>query len=117
MLLEEFLQPLEVTQHRPGVAIRVPPRRINEILRGKSRITADTAVRLSRYFGTTNRFWLNLQIRSDLEVESITLAQRWTRSVPLECVILELNRSASRPGRRGDFRELPRVRRTPAHWM
>ena len=57
------------TMGRLAVAIGVPPRRINEIVHGKRRITADTALRLSRYFGTTDRFWLNLQSRFDLEVE------------------------------------------------
>jgi antitoxin HigA-1 len=69
VLMEEYLQPLEVTQHRLAVAIGVPPRRINEIVHGKRRISADTALRLSRYFGTSERFWLNLQGRYDLEVE------------------------------------------------
>lgn len=69
VLLEDFLEPLGVTQHRLAVSIGVPPRRINEIVHRKRRITADTALRLSRFFGTTDRFWLNLQTRFDLEVE------------------------------------------------
>lgn len=69
VLLEEFLEPLEVTQHRLALSIGVPPRRINEIVHGKRRVTADTALRLARYFGTTDRFWLNLQTRYDLEIE------------------------------------------------
>lgn len=69
ILAEEYLGPLGITQHRLAVSIGVPPRRINEIVHGKRRITADTALRLSRYFGTTERFWLNLQSRYDLEVE------------------------------------------------
>ena len=69
VLLEEFLVPLEVIQHRLAVSIGVPPRRINEIVHGKRRITADTALRLARYFATTDRFWLNLQTRYDLEIE------------------------------------------------
>jgi addiction module HigA family antidote len=60
---------MEVSQHRLAVAVGVPPRRINEIVHGKRRITADTALRLARYFGTTDHFWLNLQTRFDLEVE------------------------------------------------
>ena len=67
VLLEELLGPLEVTQHHLAVAIGVPPRRINEIVHGKRSITADTALRLSRYFGTSDRFWINLQTRYDLE--------------------------------------------------
>ena len=69
VLLEDFLTPLEVTQHHLAVSIGVPPRRINEIVHGKRRVTADTALRLARYFGTTDRFWLNLQTRYDLEIE------------------------------------------------
>jgi addiction module HigA family antidote len=67
VLTEEFLEPLEVTQHRLAMDINVPPRRINEIVHGKRRITADTALRLARYFGTSDQFWLNLQSRFDLE--------------------------------------------------
>ena len=69
VLLEDFLLPLGVTQHHVAVSIGVPPRRINEIVHGKRRITADTSLRLARYFGTSDRFWLNLQSRFDLEVE------------------------------------------------
>ncbi len=69
VLLLEYLEPLGVTQRRLALAIGVPPRRINEIVHGKRRISADTALRLARYFGTTERFWLNLQGRYDLEVE------------------------------------------------
>jgi addiction module HigA family antidote len=69
VLLVEFLEPMGVTQHRLAVAIGVPPRRINEIVHRNRRITADTALRLSRYSGTTDRFWLNLQTRFDLETE------------------------------------------------
>lgn len=66
ILAEEYLGPLGVTQHRLAVDIGVPPRRINEIVHGKRRISADTALRLARYFGTSERFWLNLQGRYDL---------------------------------------------------
>jgi addiction module HigA family antidote len=62
-------QPLSVSQYRLAKAIDVPARRINEIVHGQRRITADTALRLSRYFGTSERFWLNLQARYDLETE------------------------------------------------
>jgi addiction module HigA family antidote len=70
ILMEEYLKPLGITQHRLAVSIHVPPRRINEIVHGKRRITADTALRLARFFGTSDLFWLNLQARYDLEVES-----------------------------------------------
>ncbi len=69
ILLKEFLQPLGVSQYQLAKAVVVPPRRINEIVHGQRRITADTALRLSRYFGTSERFWLNLQARYDLETE------------------------------------------------
>jgi addiction module HigA family antidote len=69
ILAEEFLGPLGITQHKLAVAIGVPPRRINEIVHGTRRISADTALRLSRYFGTSERFWMNLQGRYDLETE------------------------------------------------
>lgn len=67
ILLEEFLKPLGITQYRLAVDIHVPPRRINEIVHGKRSITADTALRLARYFGTSEQFWLNLQSQYDLE--------------------------------------------------
>ena len=86
ILMEEFLEPLAVSQNRLTVAIGVPPRRINEIVHGKRRITADTALRLARYFGTTDRFWLNLQIRYDLEVEKDHLGNSLDRIEPLEAV-------------------------------
>ncbi len=69
ILLEEFLTPLDVSQYQLAKAVDVPARRINEIVHGQRRITADTALRLSRYFGTSERFWLNLQARYDLEIE------------------------------------------------
>lgn len=74
VLLEEYLEPLGITRHRLAVAISVPPRRINEIVHGKRGVSADTALRLARYFGTSERFWLNLQGRYELEVERDRLA-------------------------------------------
>ena len=84
VLIEEFLEPLSVTQHRLAVAIGVPPRRINEIIHGTRRITADTALRLSRYFGTSDRFWLNLQTRYDLEMEKDHLGDALQQIRPLQ---------------------------------
>lgn len=84
VLLEDFLTPLEVTQHHLAVSIGVPPRRINEIVHGKRRITADTALRLARYFGTTDRFWLNLQTRFDLEIEKDKLGTALDDIRPLQ---------------------------------
>lgn len=75
ILAEEFLEPLAVSQNKVAVSIGVPPRRINEIVHGKRRITADTALRLARYFGTSADFWLNLQTRYDLEIESDYLGE------------------------------------------
>jgi antitoxin HigA-1 len=69
ILLEEFLMPLEVSQYHLAKELGVPARRINEIVHGQRRISADTALRLARYLGTSERFWMNLQARYDLEVE------------------------------------------------
>jgi addiction module HigA family antidote len=85
ILAEEYLEPLGVTQHRLAVAIGVPPRRINEIVHGKRGITADTALRLARFFGTSERFWLNLQCRYDLEREKDNIADALARIQPLAC--------------------------------
>ena len=68
ILLEEFLEPLGISQYRLAKEIHVPPRRINEIIHGKRGISPDTALRLSRFFGTSERFWLNLQTRYDIEM-------------------------------------------------
>ena len=69
VLLEEFLKPMGISQYRLAKDISVHPRRINEIVHGKRSITANTALRLSRYFGLSERFWMNLQARYDLEME------------------------------------------------
>lgn len=84
ILAEEYLAPLALTQHRLAVDIGVPPRRINEIVHGKRRISADTALRLARYFGTSERFWLNLQGRYDLEVERDRLGSALDEIHPLK---------------------------------
>ena len=76
ILFEEFLKPLGVSQYRLAKDINVPPRRINEIVQGKRSISADTALRLARYFGLSERFWLNLQSRYDLEIEKDKLDKR-----------------------------------------
>jgi addiction module HigA family antidote len=81
ILLEEFLEPLGISQYRLAKDISVPPRRINEIVHGTRSITADTALRLARYFGTSERFWLNLQTRHDLEVEKDRLGTRLKKEV------------------------------------
>lgn len=81
ILLEEFLHPLEISQYRLAKDIGVPVRRINEIVLGKRRITADTALRLSRYFGLSERFWMNLQSRYDLEIERDRLQGRLEKEV------------------------------------
>ena len=81
ILLEEFLHPLGISQYKLSKDVSVPPRRINEIVQGKRSITADTALRLSRYFGLSERFWLNLQSRYDLEVEKDKLDARLAKEV------------------------------------
>lgn len=81
VLLADFLEPLQLSQYRLAQDISVPPRRINEIVHGKRAVSADTALRLARYFGTTEQFWLNLQARFDLEVQRDLLGGRLAREV------------------------------------
>ena len=81
VLLADFLEPLALSQYRLALDITVPPRRINEIVHGKFAISADTALRLARYFGTTDRFWLNLQARFDLEQQRDLLGTRLAKEV------------------------------------
>jgi len=81
ILLEEFLRPMGISQYRLAKDVSVPPRRIDEIIQGKRAISADTALRLSRFFGTSERFWLNLQTRYDLEVQKDRLADRLDNEV------------------------------------
>lgn len=81
VLLEEFLRPMDISQYRLAKSTSVPARRINEIVHGKRSITADTALRLSRFFGMSDRFWLNLQTRYDLEVEKDRLGPRLLQEV------------------------------------
>lgn len=81
ILLTEFLEPLGISQYRLAKDISVSARRINEIVHEIRAITADTALRLSRYFGTSERFWLNLQTRYDLEVSKDALGSRLAKEV------------------------------------
>lgn len=76
ILLEEFMKPMNISQYRLAKDIGVPARRVNEIVQGKRGISADTALRLSRYFSLSERFWINLQARYDLEVEKDRLEGR-----------------------------------------
>ena len=81
ILMEEFLKPMELSQYRLAKDISVPARRINEIVHGKRSISPDTALRLSRYFGMSERFWMNLQARYDLEMEKDRLEGRLDEEV------------------------------------
>ena len=81
VLIEEFLKPMGISQYRLAKDISVPPRRINEIVHGKRSISADTALRLGRFFGMAPQFWLNLQNRFDLEVTEDLLAERLVKEV------------------------------------
>jgi len=81
ILMEEFLKPMEISQYRLAKDISVPARRINEIVQGKRSITPDTALRLSKYFGLSERFWINLQARYDLEAEKDKLKDRLSKEV------------------------------------
>jgi len=94
ILMEEFLNPLSLSQYRLAKDINVPPRRINEIVHKKRAISADTALRLSRYFGTTPEFWLNLQTHFDLEVESDKLE----KTIKMEVKVFSVNKMSPKYG-------------------
>ena len=96
VLLEEFLRPLGLSQHRLALDLGVDPRRINEIVLGKRSVTANTALRLARYFETSPELWLGLQAQYDLDVEEDEFGDRLERDVK---VYAERNRSVSRRGR------------------
>ena len=81
ILMEEFLKPMNISQYRVAKDINVPARRINEIVHGKRSITPDTALRLSKYFGLSERFWVNLQARYDLEIEKDRLKNKLDKEV------------------------------------
>ena len=81
ILIEEFLKPMGISQYRLAKDISFPPRRINEIVHGKRSVSADTALRLGRFFGISPQFWLNLQTRFDLEVTADLLAERLEKEV------------------------------------
>lgn len=87
ILLEEFLEPMDISQYRLAKDISVPPRRINEIVLGKRSITPDTALRLSLFFGLSERFWMNLQTRYDIEVEKDRLEVRLVKEVHIYVVV------------------------------
>src|ERR1700727_1443388 len=97
ILLTEFLEPLGVSQYQLDKAVDGPARRINEIVHGQRRISADTALRLSRYFGTSERFWLDLQARYDLEIEKDRLGSALDVIQPLS--------AAAEPSRQPDLRQ------------
>jgi addiction module HigA family antidote len=81
VLLEEFLKPMNLSQNQIALAIKVPTQRINEIVRGKRRITADTALRLARYFNMSPRFWLGLQMDYDLDIAEDEVGERLKKEV------------------------------------
>ncbi len=83
VLMEDFIEGFGITQHKLAVSIHVPPRRINEIVHGKRAISADTALRLGRYFGVDAQFWLNLQTRYDLEIAQDRLGHQVDEISPL----------------------------------
>ena len=84
VLLEDFIEGFGITQHKLAVAIGVPPRRINEIVHKKRGISADTALRLAQYFGTTPQFWLNLQAQYELDVAQDRAAAQIAAITPLQ---------------------------------
>ena len=81
VLFEEFLEPMDLSQYRLAKEIRVPTRRINEIVHGTRAVSADTALRLARYFGTSERFWMNLQAQWDLDTEHDRIGERIVREI------------------------------------
>ena len=81
ILMKEFLEPMGISQYRLAKDINVPARRINEIVHGKRAITANTALRLSRYLGTTEQFWMNLQVRYDMELEKDLMGDKLEKEV------------------------------------
>ena len=83
ILLHEFLEPLGLSQYRLAKNLNVPARRVNEIVHGTRAVSADTALRLARFFGTSDRFWLNLQAAYDLDIERDRLGERLQRDVPI----------------------------------
>jgi addiction module HigA family antidote len=87
VLSEEFLKPLGLSQNRVALDTGVPPRRINEIVLEKRRITADTALRLARYFNTSPQFWLGLQADYDLDIASVSLGDRLEREVKTHAAV------------------------------
>ncbi|MGV0397441.1 HigA family addiction module antitoxin [Corynebacterium suicordis] len=84
ILMEDFIEGFGITQNKLAVSIGVPPRRINEIVHGKRGITADTAIRLARYFGTSEEFWMNLQSNFELRLERRALRDKVAAIVPLD---------------------------------
>lgn len=84
VLMEEFIKGFGITQNKLAVSIGVPPRRINEIVHGKRSITANTALRLGRYFGIDPQFWLNLQAHSELELDEVRVSEQVAAITPLK---------------------------------
>lgn len=84
VLMEDFIEGFGITQNKLAVSIGVPPRRINEIVHGKRGITADTAIRLARYFGTSEEFWMNLQSHYELRLERRVLRDKIAEITPLK---------------------------------
>lgn len=94
ILSEEFLRPMGISQYRLSKDIAVPPRRINEIVKGERAVSADTALRLAKFFGTSEIFWLNLQARYDLDVQRQRLGRRLARVRTYQPLPVRLRRKA-----------------------
>jgi addiction module HigA family antidote len=118
VLLEEFLKPLDISQYRLAKDMSVPPRRVNEIVLRKRSVSADTALRLSRFFGTSAEFWLNLQSQYDLDVESDRLGKRLDAEVVQFAPRVELaTRASAKALRSGNVKQrlpMQRSKRRPA---
>lgn len=91
VLFEEFMKPMGLSQNRLGRDLGVPPRRINEIIHGKRSVTADSALRLARYFGTSARFWMGLQSDYDLETAEDQLSEKIANEVKLSSSVRVVN--------------------------
>jgi addiction module HigA family antidote len=100
VISEEFLKPMGLSQNRLALDIGVPPRRINEIVLGKRGITADTALRLARYFGNSPQFWLGLQKDYDLDIAAEALGERLEREVRISVMVQEKRVPYATSGRR-----------------
>ncbi|MDR4507800.1 MAG: HigA family addiction module antitoxin [Candidatus Brocadiaceae bacterium] len=94
VLLEEFLKPMKITQNQLAKDINVPANRVNQIIHGKREITADTALRLGKYFGIEPEFWLNLQVRYNMKIAKTKVGKKIEKEVKVHCTQIEAHNFA-----------------------